>query len=142
MSIVPLAGVALFARAGDRTLRADPGCLPQRLVIAPLFFPDGARLETAAVRLPALAERVKALPGVRSVAFSEGIALFNRATVKLSPPGRTTALSSATAGAAADPGCRSRVARPLRPGYSSSSSSPALAARAAATIFSACKAGT
>ncbi len=34
------------------------------------------------------------------------------------------------------------VPRALRPGYSSSSSSPALAARAAATIFSTCKAGT
>ncbi|MCX6633512.1 MAG: FtsX-like permease family protein [Acidobacteria bacterium] len=91
MSMVLLVGAALFAQAEGRTLRADPGYLPQKVVIAPLFFPDGTKLETAAVRLLALAERVKALPGARSVAFSEGLPLFDRATLELRPPTRPDA---------------------------------------------------
>jgi hypothetical protein len=51
-------------RGPKTALRTDPGYLPRKVVVAPLFFPDGTRLETAAVRLRALAERVKALPGV------------------------------------------------------------------------------
>jgi hypothetical protein len=227
MSMVLLVGAALFARAEDRTLRADPGYLPQKVAIAPLFLPDGTRLKTAAVRLLALAERVKALPGARSVAFSEGVPLFDRATAELRPPERTPAslefgdcggygrsrlplsrghatLAGRRALLTAEIPDRSATGKPgpapsdrrapglaeeaaevvtaaervpwawpcgvwlewrsalviakpetvlawhrkgffvprARPGYSSSSSSPALAALAAATILSACKAGT
>jgi predicted permease len=91
MSMVLLVGAALFAQAEDRTLRADPGYLPHKVVVAPLFFPDNTTPKTAAVRLLAIAERVRALPGVRSVAFSEGMPLFNRITVELSPPARPDA---------------------------------------------------
>ncbi|MBI4877167.1 MAG: ABC transporter permease [Acidobacteria bacterium] len=91
MSMVLLVGAALFARAEERSLRADPGYLPRRVVIAPLYFPDGTSVHSAAVRLLNIAQRMKTLPGVRSVAFSEGLPLFDRATVDLRPPGRPDA---------------------------------------------------
>jgi predicted permease len=91
MSMALLVGGALFAQAENRTLRADPGYLADKLVMAPLFFPDSTSLQTAAAKLAQIAQRVKALPGARSVAFSEGLPLFDRATVELRPPLRPDA---------------------------------------------------
>ncbi len=91
LSLVLLVGAALFAQAETRTLQADPGYLPHKVVVAPLYFPDNTPPHAAAVRLLSIAQRVKALPGVRSVAFSEGMPLFNRVTVELRPPSRPDA---------------------------------------------------
>ncbi len=91
MSMVLLVGAALFARAEHRTLRSDPGFQPQNVVVVPLYFPDKTTVQAAAVRVVAIAERVMGVPGVRSVAFSEGIPLFHRTTMELPPPGRADA---------------------------------------------------
>jgi putative ABC transport system permease protein len=91
MSMLLLVGAALFAWAEDRTLRADPGFLARKVVVAPLYFSDNAKPQDAVVRLLALTLRVKALPGVHSVAFSEGLPLFSHVTVELRPPSRPDA---------------------------------------------------
>jgi predicted permease len=91
MSMALLVAAALFAQAEHRTLRADPGYLADRVVVAPMFFPDNITAATAAVKLAQVAQRVRALPGVRSVAFSEGLPLFDHATVELRPPLRPDA---------------------------------------------------
>ncbi len=91
MSMLLLVGAALFAWAQDRTLRADPGFLAQKVVVAPLYFSDNAKFQDVAVRLLDLTERARALPGARSVAFSEGLPLFSHVTVELRPPSRPDA---------------------------------------------------
>ncbi len=90
MSMVLLVGAALFAQAENRTLQANTGYQPQKVVVAPLFLPSGTEAQ-AAMRLSALAERVRALPGARSVAFTEGIPMFEHITVELRPPARPDA---------------------------------------------------
>ena len=50
LSMVLLVEAALFARSEDRALRADPGYAPQRVVVAPLHFPDNSTIESARVR--------------------------------------------------------------------------------------------
>ena len=91
MSMVLLVGAALFARSEERTLRADPGYLPQKVVVAPLYFTDDTTLAKAADRVPAIVHRISMLPGVRGVAFSDGIPMFEHTTVELTPPGRPDA---------------------------------------------------
>jgi len=91
MSMVLLVEAALFAQSEDRTLRADPGYLPDRVVVAPLHFPDGSTVDQTTVRLRAMTDRIRALPGVRSVAFSDNLPLMGRETVELRPPLRSDA---------------------------------------------------
>jgi putative ABC transport system permease protein len=73
ISMVLLVEAALFARAEDSSMRADPGYLPRKVAVAPLFFPENTSVETAAVKVAEIARRVKALPGVRAVAYCEKI---------------------------------------------------------------------
>jgi putative ABC transport system permease protein len=91
MSMVLLVEAALFAQSEDRTLRASPGYLPDRVVVAPVHFPDSSTVQKATARLRAIADRVKALPGVRAVAFSDGLPMMQRETVELRPPARADA---------------------------------------------------
>jgi predicted permease len=91
MSMVLLVAAALFARAEQSTLRSDPGYLPAKVVVAPLYFSDGMTMRAAASRLAAIVQRVQALPGVHSVALSEGMPVFDHATVELRPPRRPDA---------------------------------------------------
>src|SRR5205807_336481 len=81
MSMVLMVCAGLLGQAEDRNLRGNPGYLPQKVVVAPL------RIEATQVRLNAIARRIKALPGVRSVTFSDTIPLFNPDTVELPAPG-------------------------------------------------------
>jgi predicted permease len=91
MSMVLLVEAALFAQSEDRSLRGDPGYLPQKVVVSPLRFPDNSTIGSARVRLDAITQRVKTLPGVRSVAFSDHVPLIVRDTVELRPPARPDA---------------------------------------------------
>jgi predicted permease len=91
LSMVLLVEAGLFARSEDRALRADPGYSPQRVVVAHLFFGDKSTLESTAVRSAAIVQRVKALPGVRSVGFSDRIPLLFPKTIEMRPPGRQDA---------------------------------------------------
>src|SRR6202012_6156889 len=68
-----------------------PGYLPQKVVVAPLRFPEGTALDRVRTRLDAIAQRIRALPGVHSVAFSDEIPMINRVTVEMQPPGRADA---------------------------------------------------
>jgi predicted permease len=91
MSMALLAGATLFTQAEHRTLRGDPGYLPQKVVVAPLFFPGGTPPRAAVSRALDIVERVRALPGVHSIAFSQGLPLIDRITVELRPPNRPDA---------------------------------------------------
>jgi hypothetical protein len=78
MSMVLLVGAGLFGKAEDRTLHADSGYLPQKVVVAPVRFPESTTVEAARVRLDVITQRVRALPGVHSVAFSDGLPIAPR----------------------------------------------------------------
>jgi predicted permease len=91
LSMVLLVEAALFAQSEDRTLRASPGYLPERVVVAPVLFADSSTAEQATLRLRAMTDRIKALPGVRVVAFSNDLPMMQRETVELRPPARADA---------------------------------------------------
>ena len=60
----------------------------------PWWFPESTPAATARVRLDAIAQRIKALPGVHSVAFSDGLPMIDSATVELRPPARLDAVQA------------------------------------------------
>ncbi len=94
MSMVLLVGAGLFAKSEERNLHANPGYLPERVVVTPLRFPENTTAAAARVRLDAIAQRMKALPGVRSVAFSDELPMIFRATMELRPPERADAVQA------------------------------------------------
>ncbi len=94
MSMVLLVGAGLFAKSEQRNLHADPGYLPQKVVVSGLHFPENTTAAAAAVRLDAIAQRMKALPGVHSVAFSDEVPMIFRTTVELRPPERADAVQA------------------------------------------------
>jgi predicted permease len=91
LSMVLLVEAGLFARSEDRALRADPGYAPHKVIVTYLGFSDTSTLESARVRLHAIEDRMKALPGVRSVAFSDDMPLLRPDTVEVRPPARRDA---------------------------------------------------
>ena len=91
LSMVLLVEAALFARSEQRVLRADPGYAPGKVVVTALRFPENSRAETAKARLERIAGRMRALPGVQSVAFSDGLPLGRALTIELPPPSRNDA---------------------------------------------------
>ena len=89
-SLVMLVGAGLFAQAENRILTTDPGYLPRQVVVAPLRFPEGATLQTAASLLHAVAFRLQGVPGVRSVSWSDEPPLLGHDTVEVRFPGRSS----------------------------------------------------
>jgi predicted permease len=94
MSMVLLVAAALFAKSEERNLHADPGYLPQKVVVAQLRFPENTSLAVARVRLDDIAQRIKRLPGVHSVAFSDALPMIDRVSLELRPPGRADAVQA------------------------------------------------
>jgi predicted permease len=94
MSMALLVGAGLFAHSEERTLHANPGYAPDRVVVAPLRFPENSSVNATAVRLRAVAERMTRLPGVRSVAFSDDLPMIGYDTVELRPPARSDAVQA------------------------------------------------
>ena len=92
MSMVLLVSAGLFAKSEERTLHANPGYLPQKVVVSQLRFPENTTPAAARVRLDAIAQRIKALPGAHSVAFSDDLPMINHVTVELRPPSRGDAV--------------------------------------------------
>ena len=92
MSMVLLVGAGLFGKAEDRTLHANPGYLPQQVVVVPIRFPENISVDAARVRLDAVAQRVKGLPGVHSLAFSDGLPMIDNTTLEVRAPGRADAV--------------------------------------------------
>ncbi|HTX37058.1 MAG TPA: ADOP family duplicated permease [Bryobacteraceae bacterium] len=88
LSMVLLVEAALFARSEQRAMYADPGYNPRQVVVAWVSFPPSTPPEAARGRLDAITRRVRALPGVQSVAFSDDLPLLRPSTVELSPPFR------------------------------------------------------
>src|SRR5262249_51541224 len=91
LSMVLLVEAGLFARSEERALRADPGYAPQKVVVTWLRFPNGAGADAVRARVEAIAQRVRALPGAGSVAFSDELPLVRPETVELRPPRRQDA---------------------------------------------------
>src|SRR5262249_26212885 len=91
LSMVLLVEAGLFARTEQRALRGDPGYAPGKVVVPYLRFPDNTKPETAPARLQAIVDRLKRLPGVRAVAFSDGLPLIRPETLELRPPSRRDA---------------------------------------------------
>jgi predicted permease len=91
LSMVLLVEAALFAQSEDRNIRSDPGYAPQRVIVMPMRFPDGSTAQSAAVRIKAIEERLRSLPGFHSVSSSMGLPMLTRDTVDLRPPGRPDA---------------------------------------------------
>ena len=91
LTMVLLVAAAMFAQSENHSLRADPGYAAQQLVVAPLRFPENASQQILESRLRAVTSRVRSLPGVRAVSYSEGLPLFARDTVDLRPPLRPDA---------------------------------------------------
>ena len=73
--MVLLVSAGLFAKSEERTLRADPGYRPDKVVVTQLRFPENTSLAAARVRLDAVAARMRGLPGVHAVAFSDEMPL-------------------------------------------------------------------
>ncbi len=94
MSMVLLVGAGLFAKSEERALHANPGYLPDRVVVSQLRFPENTTPAAAAVRLDAIAQRIQALHGVHSVAFSDELPMIFRATVEIRPPERLDAIQA------------------------------------------------
>jgi hypothetical protein len=63
-------------------------------VVAQLRFPENTTAAAARVRLDAIAQRMTALPGAHSVAFSDELPMISRTTVELRPPGRADAVQA------------------------------------------------
>jgi putative ABC transport system permease protein len=94
MSMVLLVSAGLFAKSEERTLHADSGYLPQKVVVSQLRFPENTSAAAARVRLDTIARRLKALPGAHSVAFSDELPMISRVTVELHPPSRADAVQA------------------------------------------------
>jgi predicted permease len=94
MSMVLLVSAGLFAKSEQRTLHANSGYLPQKVVVSQLRFPENTTPAAARSRLDAIAQRMKALPGAHSVAFSDELPMIFRTTVELRPPARGDAVQA------------------------------------------------
>ncbi|HTS62315.1 MAG TPA: ADOP family duplicated permease [Candidatus Acidoferrales bacterium] len=92
MSLVLLVEAALFGQSENHNLHSDPGYMPRHVVVAPLRFPDNTPPAAAEARYNRIAERLRALPGVRSVAVSDDAPMIDHYTVQVRPPARPDAV--------------------------------------------------
>ena len=91
LSMVLLVEAGLFARSEDRNLRGNPGYAPERVVVLPLRFGERPAAAAVVARMRDIAERVRTMPGVQSVAFSEGLPMIRHESVEIRPPLRSDA---------------------------------------------------
>ena len=91
MSLVLLVQATLLGKSEDNNLHADPGYKPANVVVAPLRFPDTNRAAEQA-RVDRIADRVRAVPGVREVSVSDEAPMMSHITVQVRPPGRPDAI--------------------------------------------------
>jgi predicted permease len=90
LSLVMLVGAGLFAQAEYRILRNDPGYQPSKVLVAPLRFPEGATPAASRTLFQAVEGRLRGLPGVQSVSYSEEPPLLGHDTVEIRFPGRSS----------------------------------------------------
>ena len=84
LSMVLVVGAGLLGRAENRNLHADPGYDSRHVVVV--------KFRREAKRLNVLKDRILSIPGVRSVAFSRSIPLFDPDTLEIHPPDRADAV--------------------------------------------------
>lgn len=82
--MVLIVGAGLLGQAENRTLHGDPGYDSRHIVVVKFW--------REAKRLKVIEDRVLSVPGVRSIAFSRTIPLFDPETVEISPPDRPDAV--------------------------------------------------
>jgi predicted permease len=83
LSMVLVVGAGLLGQAENRNLHADPGYDSRHIVV--VMFRRSAPLDR-------IKDRLLSIPGVRSVAFSQGIPLLGPDTVEIRPPERADAV--------------------------------------------------
>jgi predicted permease len=91
MSMVLLVFAGLFGQSEDRALRGNPGYSPSEVVVAPLWFGERRTALSSQAVIRAIGERVRAIPGVRSIAYSDDLPLLRPETVEIRPPYRQDA---------------------------------------------------
>ena len=92
LSLVLLVEAALFGQSENHNLHANPGYMPRHVVVAPLRFPDGTPSGAAEARYTRIADRLRVLPGVRSVTVSDDAPMIDHYTVQVRPPARPDAV--------------------------------------------------
>ena len=83
LSMVLVVGSGLLGQAENRNLHADPGYDSRHIAVV------GFR---RAAPLKVIKDRILSIPGVRSVAFSQGVPLLFPDTIEISPPERPDAV--------------------------------------------------
>jgi predicted permease len=91
LSMVLIVEAGLFARSEDRNLRGEPGYSPGRVVVLPMRFAGTTAQAAATARLREMTDRVRAMPGVEAVAFSDGVPMIFHHAVEVRPPSRPDA---------------------------------------------------
>jgi predicted permease len=89
ISCMLLVGAALLTRSFVALLRADRGYDPTNVLTAQIPLPDGFPIERRTAMLEALAGRLRAVPGVRDVAYGNALPLLTvggYAAFKMRPP--------------------------------------------------------
>jgi hypothetical protein len=77
MALALLVAAGMFGRAFLETRLASPGLETRHVLVVPLRFPPAARDASRGKALD-LAGRIRSLPGVRSVAYANGVPLADR----------------------------------------------------------------
>lgn len=77
MALALLAAAGMFGRAFFETYLTSPGLETRQVLVVPLRFPPAAR-DAARGTVLDLAGRIRSLPGVRSVAYANGVPLTDR----------------------------------------------------------------
>jgi len=88
LSLVLLVGAGLFVRSLVNVLSIDLGYIRSGMVITSLYIRDEHRLKTITQQLPAIADRIRARPGVAAVALSNSVPMGGYAFRQVFLPGR------------------------------------------------------
>src|SRR5262249_61617206 len=92
MSMLLVVLAALFGKSEERNLNADPGYKPANVVVAPIRFPEHTAAAVAHARIDRIYQRLRAVPGVRSVTVSDDVPMIDKFTVQVRPPARPDAV--------------------------------------------------
>jgi predicted permease len=84
LSMVLVVGSGLLGQAENRNLHGDPGYDSRHIVVV--------KFRREAKRLKVIEDRILSVPGVRSIAFSRSVPLFDPETVEIHPPDRPDAV--------------------------------------------------
>jgi predicted permease len=92
MSMLLVVMAALFGKSEERNLNADPGYKPASVVVAPIRFPEFTAPAVAHARIDRIYQRLRAIPGVRSVTVSDDVPMIEKFTIQVRPAARPDAV--------------------------------------------------